>query len=219
MKLILIVGCILFSQLCVAQDAITIIYYRYPSTDFSKKRYKENDEFGLRAAMVFNDTLCYTRLCDIDEVEHIKNVKVVNDSMINHSNLFIIATKECFDIVNNKPNKLWILKDSTSESDWELTNDHKVILGYNCSLVEKKYKGRKIIVWFTNDLKFKKAPFVYPGVPGVVLEVYDQRTGVHYKPISITETKTVIATPKNAMIVSEKEFRDLRKKQIRTSGN
>lgn len=64
-------------------------------------------------------------------------------------------------ISTNKPNKI----------DWVIKKDKKTIGGYNCQQAEVIYKNRKWIAWFSNDLPFQYGPFIFKGLPGLILMV------------------------------------------------
>lgn len=61
--------------------------------------------------------------------------------------------------------------ESVGKQDFELTNETKKILGYNCKKAITKVNSNTIEVWYTNDLKLKGGPSVLGQNLGLVLEV------------------------------------------------
>ncbi|MGI9582707.1 GLPGLI family protein [Chryseobacterium sp. RRHN12] len=61
--------------------------------------------------------------------------------------------------------------ESVGKQDFELTNETKKILGYNCKKAVTKVNSNTIEVWYTNDLKLKGGPSVLGQNLGLVLEV------------------------------------------------
>ena len=70
-------------------------------------------------------------------------------------------------ISTNKPDKL----------DWIIKKDKKVIGGHNCQQAEVIYKNQKWIAWFSNDLPVQDGPFIFKGLPGLILMIEND----HYK--------------------------------------
>lgn len=61
--------------------------------------------------------------------------------------------------------------ESVGKQDFELTNETKKILGYNCKKAVTKVNSNTIEIWYTNDLKLKGGPSVLGQNLGLVLEV------------------------------------------------
>lgn len=93
----------------------------------------------------------------------------------------------CLDNINIK-SQLIILKDNSSEIkvldkagdvsvstrkqiqlNWSIINETKIIENYTCQKAKVIYGNQKWIVWFTNDLPFQDGPFVFKGLPGLIL--------------------------------------------------
>lgn len=61
--------------------------------------------------------------------------------------------------------------ESVGKQNFELTNETKKILGYNCKKAVTKINSNTIEIWYTNDLKLKGGPSVLGQNLGLVLEV------------------------------------------------
>ncbi len=61
--------------------------------------------------------------------------------------------------------------ESVGKQNFELTNETKKILGYNCKKAVTKINSNTIEVWYTNDMKLKGGPSVLGQNLGLVLEV------------------------------------------------
>jgi hypothetical protein len=72
-----------------------------------------------------------------------------------------------------KPGELISTSDTESvgKQTFELTNETKKILGYNCKKAVTKINSNTIEVWYTNDLKIKGGPSTLGQNLGLVLEV------------------------------------------------
>lgn len=68
----------------------------------------------------------------------------------------------------------WRYKENWEKPLWEITDESKTILGYDCTKAETHYKGRKWIAWFSPDIPVQEGPWKLCGLPGLILEAYDQ---------------------------------------------
>lgn len=78
-----------------------------------------------------------------------------------------------------KPNKFnWIIKE-----------EKRVIGSYTCQKAEVFYKNEKWIAWFTDKLPFQTGPFIFEGLPGLILSV--ENTKYKFDLLSINQGKSI----------------------------
>lgn len=86
--------------------------------------------------------------------------------------------------------------ESVGKQDFNLTNETKKILGYNCKKAVTKVNSNAIEVWYTNDMKLKGGPSVLGQNLGLVLEVERNKnslvTASSIKKIKNTGTENII---------------------------
>lgn len=70
--------------------------------------------------------------------------------------------------------------DNNIEIKWTLTNETKSIEGFSVQKATGTYGGRNWIAWFSTDLPFPYGPYVFYGLPGLILEVYDDKENYHF---------------------------------------
>ncbi len=113
------------------------------------------------------------------------------DSLNNKSNNFNFAypkfnkivkwSKEgnTFDFTNNISMNFYQYKSNIS-LNWELKEETKKIGSYTVQKAIVTYGGRSWIAWFTTDIPFPYGPYIFYGLPGMILEVYDQDNDYHF---------------------------------------
>lgn len=69
--------------------------------------------------------------------------------------------------------------------EWKTTNNTKYILNYKCYSAETNFRGRKFIAWYTNEIPISDGPYKFSGLPGLVLEAYDNKDNFHYSLLAI----------------------------------
>lgn len=75
--------------------------------------------------------------------------------------------------------------ESISDIKWKLNNEKKDVLGYECFKAETIFHGRNYIAWYTKDIPISEGPYKFTGLPGLILEIYDNKENFHYKAIAI----------------------------------
>ena len=68
---------------------------------------------------------------------------------------------------------------------WELADKERVILGYRCKQAFVKYRGRDYEAWYAPDIPIFLGPWKFAGLPGLILELYDQQRQFVYTCTSI----------------------------------
>lgn len=59
------------------------------------------------------------------------------------------------------------------ELDWELGEETKIVLDYECYKATTKFRGRVWHAWFAPEIPLSLGPWKLSGLPGLILEAYD----------------------------------------------
>ncbi|EPH11328.1 hypothetical protein HMPREF9713_01814 [Myroides odoratimimus CCUG 12700] len=59
--------------------------------------------------------------------------------------------------------------------EWKIGKEQKEILGYQCTKATAKFRGRDYIAWYASELPISDGPFLFTGLPGLILEVRDTK--------------------------------------------
>lgn len=82
--------------------------------------------------------------------------------------------------------------ENCNDWQWKITNEQEQILGYTTYKAQSASKG--IIAWFCPDIPISAGPYLYNGLPGLILKAYDpERKYVNnYKATKITQVQQTI---------------------------
>lgn len=64
--------------------------------------------------------------------------------------------------------------------DWKLINETKTISNYICKKAIGKYGKRTITAWYTQEIPFQEGPYNFKGLPGLIVEAYDDKDFYHF---------------------------------------
>ena len=81
--------------------------------------------------------------------------------------------------------KAYIIKDSYPDINWQLLDSSKSIKGLICQKAEGDFRGRHYTAWFTNKIPVPDGPWKLCGLPGLILEAYDEKKHFIFECISL----------------------------------
>lgn len=103
---------------------------------------------------------------------------------------------------------------------WKISKDSKEILGYKTYLATTTYAGRKYEAYFTPQIPVQDGPYKFVGLPGLILEIFDEKKDHHFLAVGISNEKKIsiddrIATVKY-IATTKPKFVEMRKNHIET---
>ena len=72
------------------------------------------------------------------------------------------------------------IQEENNEQSWIMQDSVKQIAEYHCQLASCTFRGRKWSAWFTIDIPVNNGPWKLSGLPGLILEAYDDDHHYHY---------------------------------------
>ena len=98
--------------------------------------------------------------------------------------------------------------------NWLVGKEHKIIQGYNCQSATGFYRGRNYTAWFSSKIPFRNGPWKFGGLPGVILEIYDEKREIIWESQNISTqidaSVKLIQLNRNDINVTSEEFRKLK---------
>jgi GLPGLI family protein len=72
------------------------------------------------------------------------------------------------------------IEEPAIDFGWEIGDQTKEILGYQCQKAICSFRGRDYIAWFAPDIAVSEGPWKFGGLPGLIMEAYDSRNQYHF---------------------------------------
>lgn len=128
---------------------------------------------------------------------------------------------ECYfkDLKSNKliarqfiEKKAYLIDDTLKPIKWKITSESKMIGNYSCQKAEGRFKGRNYTAWFSLAIPYRTGPWKLCGLPGLILEAYDEKKEVAFycesaKPLMLTNEDVSIVN--KGIKVKRLEYRNL----------
>jgi GLPGLI family protein len=73
------------------------------------------------------------------------------------------------------------------KQDWKIGTATKKILGYDCTEATCSYRGRDYVAWFTTAIPLKDGPWMFGGLPGLILAIHDTKNQYDFQCIGISQ--------------------------------
>jgi len=73
--------------------------------------------------------------------------------------------------------------------NWLILEEKKKIGNYNCQKAEVNYGDRKWTAWFTNEIPLQEGPYVFRGLPGLIVKIFDEKFNYDFELNQIIDFK------------------------------
>lgn len=74
----------------------------------------------------------------------------------------------------------WQYDEDWEKPEWEVTEETKDIIGYQCFKATADYRGRRWTAWFAPEIPVQDGPWKLCGLPGLILEASDNHNEYHF---------------------------------------
>lgn len=68
---------------------------------------------------------------------------------------------------------------------WKISNDKLKISNFNCQKAELIYGGRRWIAWFTQEIPLQDGPYIFNGLPGLIVKISDDKSDYNFELVKI----------------------------------
>jgi GLPGLI family protein len=89
---------------------------------------------------------------------------------------------------------------------WTLINETKTISTYRCRKAIGKYRNKNITAWYTEDIPISEGPYAFKGLPGLVIEAYDDKDFFHFSLVGLKDLSELVAPVTNVISTDYKRF-------------
>lgn len=118
--------------------------------------------------------------------------EILKDNQINklYYTLQIPKTQDQFYYIQNK-----------DLFDWSISEETKLIKGYNAQKATTSFAGRDYIAWFSPEIPIAEGPYKFNGLPGLILEISDTKNDYVFEFIGLEKL-----SPKLPYTINMKQY-------------
>lgn len=111
--------------------------------------------------------------------------------------------------------KEYVYQETQVPFDWHITSENSEYSGYTVQKATTSFAGRDYEAWFTMEIPIPDGPYVFAGLPGLIVELYDTEKHYHFTLLSIEK----LESPKDWKLgkvkeVSKEKYREVRAKDL-----
>ncbi|WBV51715.1 GLPGLI family protein [Chryseobacterium gambrini] len=104
--------------------------------------------------------------------------------------------------------------DLNNKIEWKLESGSKIIQGYQCKKAVCKYRKKIMIAWYTDEIPIQEGPYSFKGLPGLILEIYDDKNYFNFSLVGLKNTKKPIESLPNGIDTTYEKFYKKRKERM-----
>ena len=109
--------------------------------------------------------------------------------------------------------------EPTPKQNWQISNETKTIVGYQCQKATCSFRGRNYTAWFAVDIPLSFGPWKFCGLPGLILKVQDDAKEYVFECVGIEQQKHPIILLDNYKTYRKTTHTELDKKLKRICEN
>ncbi|WP_316803087.1 GLPGLI family protein [Pedobacter nototheniae] len=111
-----------------------------------------------------------------------QNIKVESKSSkpITQVDYFFFANENKM-ITKERLFNSYLVEEPAATIDWKITKDTMSFSGVHCQKATTHFKGRNWIAWFATEIPFQSGPWMLNGLPGLIVEAYDEKKEVQFQ--------------------------------------
>ncbi|MDQ0593303.1 GLPGLI family protein [Chryseobacterium ginsenosidimutans] len=96
--------------------------------------------------------------------------------------------------------------ESDQKINWTLVDETKIISTYKFRKAIGKYRNKNITAWYTEEVPISEGPYTFKGLPGLVVEAYDDKDFFHFTLIKLKNQSELIAPIRNIISTDYQKF-------------
>ncbi|WHF52594.1 GLPGLI family protein [Chryseobacterium gotjawalense] len=182
-KLLFILFLIVISYNAQTKRFIYDVEYKKDST--SNVKTKENYHLDINGKAVDYYTRDYF-IADsliVNNIPFPETLKLKPSSIVTH--IIGFNNFEEYDLLENT---IINLKSKDLQS-WTLTNETKVVKTLNLQKAQTYWGGRHWTAWFTEEIPFQVGPYKFHGLPGLIVELFDDNGNYKFELVNSQNLK------------------------------
>lgn len=90
-------------------------------------------------------------------------------------------------IIQDKAKDRYQYEERIPVFKWNMGEEKKIILGYECKKAKTQYRGREYTAWYTDKIPVNNGPYVFGGLPGLILAIEDDKKHFQFEAVAVNQ--------------------------------
>lgn len=189
--------------------------------------YSQNTTITYELTYKPNENTTKTKICELDIIGSESVFRTLHDKQ---SDSLWITSKQSLGRDLDFHNQFYIIKKQnkaiknithphlgdifsiniTEKLKWKILPETMKIADYHCQKATISYGGREWIAWFTTDIPLLDGPYIFRGLPGLILLLHDTQNDYHFSMIKIRNNNIkTLHNLKKSTIISWKNYQKM----------
>lgn len=84
-------------------------------------------------------------------------------------------------ITDHLMDQYYVYEDDLYPQTWSMEDSTKLVMGHECQKAVCNFRGREWTAWFAVDIPISDGPWIFGGLPGLIMDVYDRKNQHHFR--------------------------------------
>lgn len=190
----------IFAIQTIAQQADSIrLVVQYKTTHIIDTTQPKDSKFEMTYVLFIGDRLSLST--KMESIQTVARVKEMPKSPISTGKMLTENFGAPFQFIRNFSQNSMIshtllvgtcyeVEEPIPVINWTISTETKIIKNYTCQKATTFFRGRNYEAWFCIDLPFSIGPWKFGGLPGLILEAYDDKKEIVFTLNQISKTFT-----------------------------
>ncbi len=98
----------------------------------------------------------------------------------------------------------WLYKEAIPKIAWQMEEGNRTVAGYACQKATCHLYGRNYMAWYAPEIPISKGPYKFSGLPGLILQIEDDRQQVSWTCIGLEKQAEEIFFTEQEYIKTDK---------------
>lgn len=92
---------------------------------------------------------------------------------------------------------------------WKIDDETKVFAELKCQKATTNYGGRNWVAWFSNEIPLQEGPYVFHGLPGLIIEIHDEKLDYRFSLVQIRNANGKLYEKEKGVKISWAQYEKL----------
>lgn len=161
----------------------------------------------------FEDENLNTDKISVDEFGKTTETIIIDSKMMVKINFMDFNKKKIYSTETiSFDDRLFKVNENLDQLKWNIRyNETNKIGNYLCNKATLNFRGRNYIAWYTDEIPISSGPWKFRGLPGLILEIYDETLKYEWIVTKITKENSSEVIVKNNVtdIIKNKDLVDI----------